>query len=55
VKIAYPGVHFSKPFISKVEEITIRSRTDTLQAINTVTRDGIENSFVGIQVYLGVI
>ena len=38
------------PFITDIERIKVRPRTDTLQPITTVTRDGIENKFHNIQV-----
>ena len=38
------------PFVTSIEEVTIRPRTDTLNPITTVTRDGITNTFNSIQV-----
>lgn len=49
-KITYPGIHFSMPFITNIERIQIRPRTDTLPAISTVTKDGIQNQFHNVQV-----
>jgi regulator of protease activity HflC (stomatin/prohibitin superfamily) len=44
-----PGVHWAAPFITEVEEVTIRPRTDTLQPVTAVTKDGIQNKFNDIQ------
>jgi len=49
-----PGVHWSLPFVTVIEEITIRPQTETLEAISTVTRDGIQNTFHNIQVLSNV-
>ena len=49
-----PGVHWSVPFVTVIEEITIRPQTETLEAISTVTRDGIQNTFHNIQVLSNV-
>ena len=49
-KVTYPGIHFSMPFITTIERIQVRPRTDTLPPITTVTKDGIENKFHNIQV-----
>ena len=49
-KVTYPGIHFAMPFITDIERIKIRPRTDTLPAIKTITKDGIENEFHGVQV-----
>ena len=48
--ITYPGIHSCMPFITDIEIIQIRPRTDTLPPITTVTRDGIENTFNNVQV-----
>ena len=50
----HPGVHWALPFVTEVEEIKIRPQTETLETINTVTKDGISNSFHGIQVLSSV-
>lgn len=49
-----PGVHWSVPFVTVIEEITIRPQTETLDVITTVTRDGIQNTFKNIQVLSNV-
>ena len=49
-KITYPGIHLSMPFITDIERIKIRPRTDTLPPITTVTKDGIQNTFNNVQV-----
>jgi len=49
-----PGVHWSVPFVTVIEEITIRPQTETLEDITTVTRDGIQNTFHNIQVLSNV-
>ena len=49
-----PGVHWSIPFVTVIEEITIRPQTETLDMISTVTRDGIQNTFHNIQVLSNV-
>lgn len=53
-KYTHPGVHWSVPFVTTIEEITIRPQTETLESISTVTRDGIQNTFHGIQVMSNV-
>ena len=45
-----PGVHWAIPFLTEIEEITVRPQTDTLSTLKAVTRDGIQNSFEQIQV-----
>lgn len=50
----HPGVHWALPFVTEVEEIKIRPQTETLDTINTVTKDGITNAFHGIQVLSSV-
>lgn len=49
-KTTNPGIHFAWPFITDIEQVQIRPRTDTLPAITTITRDGIENVFNEVQV-----
>ena len=49
-----PGVHWAIPFVTEIEEITVRPQTDTLPTIKAVTRDGIQNSFEQIQVLSNV-
>jgi len=53
-KVTYPGIHFAMPFITDIERIKIRPRTDTLPGIKTITKDGIENEFHGVQVITDV-
>ena len=53
-RYALPGVRFQKPFITEMREITIRPTTRTMEDINTVTKDGIEIVFHGIQVLSSV-
>jgi regulator of protease activity HflC (stomatin/prohibitin superfamily) len=49
-KVTQPGIHFCMPFITDIERIQIRPRTDTLPPITTVTKDGIQNKFHDVQV-----
>merc|ERR1719400_1848993 len=53
-RYALPGVRFQKPFITEMREITIRPTTETMEDISTVTKDGIEIVFHGIQVLSSV-
>jgi len=53
-RYALPGVRFQKPFITEMREITIRPTTETMEDISTVTKDGIEIMFHGIQVLSSV-
>ena len=48
--ISYPGVHWQAPFISHVEEVRIRPQTDSLKAMEAITKDGITNTFNDVQV-----
>ena len=52
--LSHPGVHWSVPFVTEIEEIVIRPQTETLESISTVTRDGIQNTFHNIQVLSNV-
>ena len=45
-----PGIHFTMPFITNIERVKVRPRTDTLPAITTITKDGIKNTFNNVQV-----
>jgi len=45
-----PGIHFCMPFITNIERVQIRPRTDRLPAITTITKDGIANTFHDVQV-----
>merc|ERR1712226_397519 len=49
-KVTYPGIHLAMPFITDIERIQIRPRTDTMDPISTVTKDGIRNTFHNVQV-----
>jgi len=49
-KVTQPGIHFCMPFITNIERIQIRPRTDRLPPISTVTKDGIANTFRDVQV-----
>ena len=49
-RISYPGVHWSTPFVTTIEEVTVRPRTDSLSPIQSTTKDGIQNTFREIQV-----
>ena len=49
-RISYPGVHWSAPFVTTIEEVTVRPRTDALSPIRATTKDGIQNTFREIQV-----
>ena len=46
----YPGVHWMAPFVTEVREISVRPHTDTLKLISSITKDGIENRFIEVQV-----
>ena len=48
--ISYPGVHWQAPFVSTVEEGRIRPQTDSLNAMEAITKDGITNTFNDVQV-----
>ena len=48
--VTYPGIHFTMPFITEIERIKIRPRTDSLSPITTVTKDGIQNTFHNVEV-----
>ena len=52
--LTHPGVHWSVPFVTEIEEIVIRPQTEVLESISTVTRDGIQNTFHNIQVLSSV-
>jgi len=49
-RISYPGVRWSIPFVTTVEEVTVRPKTDVLPPISATTKDGIQNTFRDIQV-----
>ena len=53
-EVTRPGIHYSNPVWTTVKFIPIQSRTDTLPAINTVTKDGIENKFHDVEVITSV-
>ena len=53
-RFTLPGIHWSVPFVTVIEEVTIRPQTETLDPISTVTKDGIQNTFHSIQVLSNV-
>jgi len=53
-RISQPGVNWARPFVTTIERVTIRPRTDTLHPITVVTKDGIANTFNQIQVLSNV-
>jgi regulator of protease activity HflC (stomatin/prohibitin superfamily) len=53
-RVADPGVQFMQPFVESVVEVKIRSETYALPTVRTVTRDGIDNKFLEINVLLSV-
>ena len=48
--VTHPGVHYMTPFVVDVFEIQIRPQTDTLNPMQSVTKDGIQNTFKDVQV-----
>jgi len=48
--ITRPGIHYMTPFVVDVYEIQIRPQTDVLEPMQSVTKDGIQNSFKEVQV-----
>ena len=48
--MTHPGVHWKAPFVTTVEEVQVRPKTDTLNLMSTVTKDGITNTFNDVQV-----
>ena len=53
-KIGKPGVAWKAPFVTTVEEVTIRPRTDTLGTVEAVTKDGITMEFKDMQILTDV-
>ena len=51
---SYPGVHYMAPIITDVHQVYIRSETNNLKKIVSVTKDGIQNTFEDIQVITSV-
>jgi len=49
-EVTHPGVHWKAPFVTTVEQVQVRPRTDTLNLMSTVTKDGITNTFNDVQV-----
>ena len=45
-----PGTHWAVPFATEIKVVTVRPNTDTLQSIQTISRDGIKNRFEDVQV-----
>jgi regulator of protease activity HflC (stomatin/prohibitin superfamily) len=48
--VSQAGVHWKAPFVTDVEEIRVQYQTDTLEMMQAVTKDGIENTFNDVQV-----
>jgi regulator of protease activity HflC (stomatin/prohibitin superfamily) len=48
--VTQAGVHWKAPFVTDVEEIRVQYQTDTLEMMQAVTKDGIENTFNDVQV-----
>ena len=49
-----PGIHYSNPVMTDVKLIKIRDRTDTLDPLEIITKDGIKTRFDNVQVISGV-
>ena len=45
-----PGLRMKAPFVEVVEEIVVRPTTDVLDPIESITKDGIKNTFHDVQV-----
>ena len=45
-----PGLRMKAPFVTVVEEIVVRPTTDVLDPIESITKDGIKNTFNDVQV-----
>ena len=43
--VTAPGVHFLLPFVEDYKEVRIRPETHTMEAVEAITKDGIENTF----------
>ena len=50
----FPGTHWSIPFVTEVERITVRPITTRMKNIRTITLDGVVSTFKGIHVISGV-
>ena len=50
--VGSPGMHFSIPFITRVEEVDVRLATETIPDVEISTNDGVVASFVDVQVIL---
>lgn len=48
--VTHPGIHYMLPFVTSMEQVQIRPRTDTLPVMASITRDGIQNVFKDVQV-----
>ena len=48
--MSFPGKHYALPFVTRVETIKTRPVTNQLDPVRTITRDGIQNAFTGVQV-----
>ena len=49
-RFTFPGTHWAIPFVTDVQQVTIRPVTSTMKSIRTITKDGIGNTFSGVQV-----
>ena len=45
-----PGIHFSIPFVTRVEKVEVRLTTETISPVQVSTNDGITANFNDIQV-----
>ena len=49
-----PGIHFSIPFITRVEQIDVRLKTESITPVEASTNDGVTANFNDIQVKIGI-
>ena len=49
-----PGLRMKAPFVTVVEEIVVRPTTDVLDPIESITKDGIKNTFNDVQFFIHV-
>ena len=52
--ISHPGVAWKQPFVSTMEQVTIRPQTDMLDPVMAVTKDGINMVYKDIQILTDV-
>ncbi len=45
-----PGIHFSIPFVTRVEQIDVRLKTESIPSVEASTNDGVTANFNDIQV-----